>query len=213
VLYAGTAYSLAALPIVNGRAVPPAQNSSAGLSVLSEIRYPPVTSLTLGFRREAVGHPLNGFGVLIPEVEPFAILGALFTSSLFPGRAPAGSVTITCFLGGTRRPETASGETGEVVETALRDLSKLLDLRGEPVFVHRAYYERAIPQYNVGYGRYLDAMTAAEREHPGLFIAGNFRDGISLGNSIVSGHDAGKRILSYLGSSPRPHNGSAARSL
>jgi oxygen-dependent protoporphyrinogen oxidase len=196
VLYAGTAYALAGLPIVNGRAPSPA----GGLSVLSEIRYPPVSSLTLGFRRDDVGHPLNGFGVLIPEVEPFAILGALFTSSLFPGRAPDGFVTVTCYLGGTRRPETASGETGEVVETAIADLRKLLDLRGEPVFVHRAYYERAIPQYNVGYGRYLDAMAAAEKAHPGLFIAGSFRDGISLGNSIVSGHDAGKRVLSYLGS-------------
>jgi oxygen-dependent protoporphyrinogen oxidase len=189
VLYAGTAYGLARLPI-DGR---------NGLSILSEIRYPPVTSLTLGFRRGDVGHPLNGFGVLIPEVEPFAILGALFTSSLFPGRAPDGSVTVTCFLGGTRRPETAAGETGEVVETAMRDLAKLLDVTGEPVFVHRAWYERAIPQYNVGYGRYHDAMAAAEKDHPGLFIAGNFRDGISLGNSIVSGHDAGKRMLAWLG--------------
>jgi len=108
-------------------------------------------------------------------------------------------VTLTCFLGGTRRPETAEGETGEVVENALRDLRKLLDVRGEPVFVHRAYYPRAIPQYDVGYGRYLDAMAGAEKRHPGLFIAGNFRDGISLGNAIVSGHDAGNRMLSWLG--------------
>ena len=158
-----------------------------------------MSSLVLGFRRDAVGHPLNGFGVLIPEVEPFAILGALFSSSLFPGRAPEGFVTLTCFLGGTRRPETAAGETGELVETALRDLRKLLDVRGEPVFVHRAFYERAIPQYNVGYGRFLDAMSRAEAEQPGLFIAGNYRDGISLGNSIVSGHDVAGRISDYLG--------------
>ncbi len=192
VLYAGSAYTLSAMGVGNGR--------SADLSVLSEIHYPPVTSLVLGFRRELVGHPLNGFGVLIPEVEPFAILGALFSSSLFPGRAPEGFVTLTCFLGGTRRPETAAGETGEIVETALRDLRKLLDVRGEPEFVHRAYYQKALPQYNVGYGRYLEAMSRAERDLPGLFIAGNYRDGISLGNSIVSGHDVAQRILKYLGS-------------
>jgi oxygen-dependent protoporphyrinogen oxidase len=190
VLYAGTAYTLSRMPIDGG---------DAGLSGLAGIEYPPVTSLVLGFDRGRVGHPLDGFGVLVPEVEPFAILGALFSSSLFPGRAPEGCVAITCFLGGTRRPETAAGETGEVVETAMRDLARLLDVRGEPEFVHRSYYQRAIPQYNIGYGRHLDAMERAEREHPGLFIAGNFRDGISLGNSIVSGHDVALRILARLG--------------
>ncbi len=191
VLYAGSAHALSTMRIGNGAA--------ADLSALSDIHYPPVSSLVLGFRRDAVGHLLDGFGVLVPEAEPFAILGALFSSSLFPGRAPEGHVTLTCFLGGTRRPETAVGETGELVETALRDLRKLLDVRGEPVFVHRAFYERAIPQYNVGYGRFLDAMSRAEAAHPGLFIAGNYRDGISLGNSIVSGHDVAGRIAEYLG--------------
>ena len=190
VLYSGSAYTLSEMVVGNG--------ARADLSSLSEIHYPPVTSLVLGFRREDVGHPLDGFGVLIPEVEPFAILGALFSSSLFPGRAPEGFVTLTCFLGGTRRPETAVGQTGEIVEIALRDLRKLLDLKGEPVFVHRVYYQRAIPQYNVGYGRYLDAMARAEADLPGLFLAGNYRDGISLGNSIVSGHDVAGRILKYL---------------
>ncbi|HLF15456.1 MAG TPA: protoporphyrinogen oxidase, partial [Bacteroidota bacterium] len=91
VLYAGSAHALSSMAVGNG--------GSADLSVLSEIHYPPVTSLVLGFRRELVGHPLDGFGVLIPEVEPFAILGVLFSSSLFPGRAPEGFVTLTCFLG------------------------------------------------------------------------------------------------------------------
>ncbi len=190
VLYAGSAHALSGMSVGNGR--------PANLSSLSEIHYPPVTSLVLGFRKELVGHALDGFGVLIPEVEPFAILGALFSSSLFPGRAPEGFVTITCFLGGTRRPESAAGETGEIVETALRDLRKLLGVRGEPAFVHRAFYQKAIPQYNVGYGRYLEEMAGAERDLPGLFLAGNYRDGISLGNSIVSGHDVAARILTYL---------------
>lgn len=190
VLYAGSAHALASMSVGNGRV--------ADFSSLAAIRYPPVSSLVLGFRREHVDHPLDGFGVLVPEAEPFAILGALFSSSLFPGRAPEGHVAITCFLGGTRRPETASGQTGELVETALRDLRMLLGVRGEPTFVHRAFYGRAIPQYDVGYGRHLEAMARAERDLPGLFIAGNFRDGVSLGNSIVSGREAAGRIARHL---------------
>ena len=197
VLYAGTAYGLAELAAGDGAA---GYLRDAGLAGLSDVVHPPVSSLTLGFRREDVGHPLDGFGVLVPEVEPFAILGALFTSSLFPGRAPEGAVTITVFLGGARRPETAGGETGEAVEIALTDLRKLLGVTGEPVFVHRAFYRRAIPQYEVGYGRFLDAMSAAEAANPGFHIAGTFRNGISLGNAITAGHDAAKRILGDGGS-------------
>ena len=73
-------------------------------SLLSQIQYPPVASITLGFRREDVLHPLDGFGMLIPGKEKFNILGTIFSSSLFPNRAPAGHVTLTSFLGGTRHP-------------------------------------------------------------------------------------------------------------
>lgn len=190
VLYTGSAHGLTQLQFPDG--------PGTDLSPLGEVSYPPVSSLVLGFPRGSVSHPLDGFGVLIPEVEPYAILGVLFSSSLFGGRAPEGHVTLTCFLGGTRRPATATGQTGEVVETAMVDLRKLLGVTGEPVFIHHAFYGKAIPQYNVGYGRYLDIMERTERTLPGFFIAGNYRDGISMGNSIVSGFNAAGRILDYL---------------
>jgi oxygen-dependent protoporphyrinogen oxidase len=190
VLYTGPAHALTEMEITGGL--------RTDFSPVGEIVYPPVSSLVLGFPRESVTHPLDGFGVLIPEVEPYAILGVLFSSSLFEGRAPAGHVTLTCFLGGTRRPSTAEGLTGEVVETAMQDLRKLLGVTGEPVFVHHSFYGKAIPQYNVGYGRYLELMKEAEVRLPGFFIAGSSRDGISLGNSIVSGFDVAGRILEFL---------------
>ncbi len=91
VLYAGAAYQLSELPVL--------AHGAPTLAPLSKVRYPPVASLVLGFRRDDVAHPLDGFGMLIPEVERFHILGALFSSSLFPKRAPQGHVTITCYLG------------------------------------------------------------------------------------------------------------------
>jgi len=72
------------------------------VSPLARIYYPPVASVVLGFRRAEVAHPLDGFGMLIPEKEGFKILGAIFSSSLFPHRAPEGEVAITCYIGGAR---------------------------------------------------------------------------------------------------------------
>ncbi len=165
------------------------------LSPLSEVNYPPVASVVLGFRREDVAHPLDGFGVLIPEVERFQILGTLFSSSLFPNRAPAGHVTLTSYVGGVRAPQLALRPTPELFDLTVADLRRLLGVRGEPTFRHAVLYRQAIPQYEVGYGRFKALMDSLERHAPGLFLAGHFRNGISLGDSIIAGHDVVDRIL------------------
>ena len=97
VLLAAPAYRLAELGFEAGPGL--------ALAPLSAIEYPPVATVVLGFRRQDVAHPLDGFGMLIPGIEPFRILGTLFSSSLFPNRAPAGHVTLTSYVGGRRHPE------------------------------------------------------------------------------------------------------------
>src|SRR5690606_32753622 len=166
-----------------------------GADPFGAVYHAPVSVLALGFERERVGHALDGFGVLVPEREPFRLLGALFSSTLFPGRAPEGHVLLTCFAGGTRRPEDALLPTADLVALARADLGRLLGVRGEPAFVHRAQWEDAIPQYHVGYGRVLAALDALEARHPGLVLAGSYRQGISVGEALRSGLDAADRLL------------------
>ena len=167
------------------------------LDLLKEIYYPPVASIVLGFRRDQVVHPLDGFGMLIPEVEGFRILGTLFSSSLFRDRAPSGHVTLTTYIGGARAPELALRPTNELIEMTLQDLGVILGVTGRPTFEHVVVYPKAIPQYEVGYGRFKDLMTDIETRAPGMFFAGHSRDGISLGDSLVSGHDVAGRIADY----------------
>jgi oxygen-dependent protoporphyrinogen oxidase len=157
------------------------------LTSLEGIEHPPVASLFLGYRREQVAHPLDGFGVLLPEIERRSILGALFPSTLFPGRAPAGHVALTILVGGTRQPEIARLPVDKLRATIQPDLRDLLGVNGEPVFQRHAFWPRAIPQYNLGFETHLAAIAAAEQAHPGLFIGGQARDGISLPACIASG--------------------------
>jgi oxygen-dependent protoporphyrinogen oxidase len=216
VIYCGTAFRLAELQIetdgVSAQAAPPrvqagrqagptepAQGADAkekfpDLTAFSEIRYPPVASVVLGFRREDVAHPCEGFGMLIPKIEGFKILGTIFSSSLFPNRAPAGHLTLTSYVGGERYPELASLPPGKLYELTCEDLRVLLGVRGDPTFKHCVFYPKAIPQYNVGYGRYRDLMTDIEARAPGLFLAGHYRDGVSLSDSIVSGCNVAERV-------------------
>jgi oxygen-dependent protoporphyrinogen oxidase len=168
-------------------------------AVFSEIKYPPVASVVLGFRREDVAHPCNGFGMLIPKIAGCKILGTIFSSALFPNRAPAGHLTLTSYIGGTRYPELAGLPEEKLVELTLADLRGLLGVTGRPVFVHTAFYPQAIPQYNVGYGKYRDLLNDLESRMPDLFFAGHYRDGVSLGDSIVSGVNIAERVGEKLG--------------
>jgi oxygen-dependent protoporphyrinogen oxidase len=189
---------LLAAPVFRWPIVETGPGQVSNLAGLRAINYPPVASVVLGFRREDVAHPLDGFGMLIPAAEGFSILGTLFSSSLFPGRAPAGHVTLTSYVGGMRAPELALRPPDELVAMTVKDLGVLLGARGRPTFQHTVLYPKAIPQYEVGYGRFKDTMTTLEQEAPGLFFAGHYRDGISLGDSMLSALGVAERMADHV---------------
>jgi oxygen-dependent protoporphyrinogen oxidase len=190
VLYSGTAGGLARLRIADER--------MPAFAPLAEVRHPAVASVVLGFRRQDVAHPLDGFGMLIPRVEQCNTLGTLFSSSLFPRRAPSGWVTLTTYLGGERNPELALSDPATLVELTMADHRRLLGVTGRPILEHHCVYPTAIPQYDLGFGRLRQLMSQAEDAAPGFFLAGHYRNGVSLGDSIVAGHDAADRIAHHL---------------
>ena len=195
ILLAAPAHKLARMRI--------ADREEINLAALGEIEHPQVARIVLGFRREDVADPLEGFGFLVPEAERLSILGTTFSSSIFANRAPSGHVTLTSFVGGCRNPELATLDPETLFERTRRDLERVLGVRGRPTYQHHALFPWAIPQYNVGYGKFMDLMTQTEARHPGLFFAGNYRNGISVGNSIVAGQEAASRLASYCASQPR----------
>jgi len=103
-------------------------------------------------------------------------------------------LTLTSYIGGARYPELALLPPEQLVEATLADLRVLLGVRGKPVFTQTVIYPRAIPQYNVGYGKYRQRLNDLEAAAPGLFFAGHYRDGVSLGDSIVSGVNIAERV-------------------
>jgi oxygen-dependent protoporphyrinogen oxidase len=167
---------------------------AAGLAKLGNIPYAPVGVVVLGFRRTDVVHPLDGFGALVPAVEQRRILGVLFSSTVFPGRAPDGHVTLTTFVGGTRRPELAALDPDRLVTLVREELADLLGARGHPTFQQVVRWPRAIPQYVVGYGRWLDLMDHIEAANPGLFLAGSYRGGVALGDALRGGLNVAARV-------------------
>lgn len=153
------------------------------------IYHPPVASLLLGYKRSDVAHPLDGFGMLASLPEKTDILGALFTSTLFPDhhRAPADHVAINVMLGGSRNPSVASLPESEMIATAHRELSKVLCITNQPTFHHLTTWKNAIPQVNLGHENALNELEKIETENPSLKFAGNYRGGISVGDCLING--------------------------
>jgi oxygen-dependent protoporphyrinogen oxidase len=168
------------------------------LKTLTSITHPPVAVLALGFRREDVAHRLDGFGFLVPDVERRNVLGVIFSSTLFPGRAPAGHVLLTAFVGGVRHPDLANADLSTLTARVLDDLRLLLGVRGEPTFRAFQLWPKAIPQYTLSYGRFKEIMDEAERRNPGLGLTGSYREGVAVGEVIAAADQVAERIAAQV---------------
>ena len=155
------------------------------LDLLAASPHHPVAALHHGFRREDVEHALDGFGFLVPRKENLRILGTLFSSTLFSGRAPDGHVLLTTFAGGERQPELTDTSDDDLHLIALEDLHALLGLRADPVFRNLQRWPQAIPLPDHGQDARLAAAQRISDKNPGLQLSGSHLTGVSLPDCIA----------------------------
>ncbi|XP_038716031.1 protoporphyrinogen oxidase 2, chloroplastic/mitochondrial isoform X2 [Tripterygium wilfordii] len=174
------------------------------LDFLPQVSYMPLSVIITAFKKANVKRPLEGFGVLVPSKEQqngLKSLGTLFSSMMFPDRAPSDIHLYTTFIGGSRNKELAKTSTEELKEIVTSDLRQLLGVEGEPLYVNHFYWSKAFPLYGLNYGSVLEAIEKMEENLPGFFYAGNHRGGLSVGKAITSGCSAADLVISYLESS------------
>ena len=168
------------------------------LQTLEAVFYPPVSVFALGFHKDDVQHPLDGFGMLVPGKEMGTrVLGTIFSSTVFPNRAPDGHVLLTTLVGGARKGDLCALSDELLLDFVLDDLHHMLGVSGNPVFSQKISWPHAIPQYNLGYGLVKARIDALEAKHKGLFFAGNYRNGISVGDAARSGKTAAQQIIAH----------------
>jgi len=171
--------------------------------MLRAIPCPPVTVVALGFPEGEATRVPYGFGALVRRGEGLRILGCLWDTRLFPGRAPAGCLLVRSLLGGAVDPEVASLSEDEVVGVVRRDLARLLGIRSAPIFRHVVAWKRAIPQYELGHVARAAEIERAVGAVPGLFLAGNGLHGVSFARAAATGLRAGRAAARFaLGGRP-----------
>ncbi len=165
---------------------------------LSAIPYSPIAVMALGYDAATLGNPLDGFGFLIPRGEKREILGALWDSSVFPNRAPAGKALLRVMVGGVRAPELASLPEEKLLALSRGELSHIMGITAEPVLARTFFHDRGIPQYLVGHGKGLERIEARLAELPGLYLNSNAYRGIALNDCVLQSRLAAERILKAL---------------
>lgn len=161
-----------------------AQLDSSFETLLSPVEYAAVAVVSLGYAKKEVGHSLEGFGFLVPRSAGLRILGTVWNSSLFPGRAPDGHVLLTTFVGGATDPGAAKLSPEELSSLVHREIAPLLALRNAPLICNVTIWPRALPQCNLGHVDRLASVNKGLERFPGIFLTGNYLRGPAIGACV-----------------------------
>jgi oxygen-dependent protoporphyrinogen oxidase len=165
---------------------------------LTKIYHPPLAVVVSAFRKKDINFDLDGFGFLIPKVERRKILGSLWSSIIFENRAPENYHLLTTFIGGARNAASVNETEENLINIALEELDSILGLKGKPVFTRVKKWEKAIPQYNIGYEKITEAIEEFKKQNAGIFFCSNFYRGISVSDCIKSSITAAEEVLEFL---------------
>ena len=165
---------------------------------VGEIDAPPLAVVYFGFRRQDVEHPLDGLGFLTSQDQRCHLIGAQFCSTMFPGRAPDGHVSIVGYVGGARDRELARLPTRDLLHLVRDEFSRLLGIHGSPVVHQVRHWPRGLPQYAMGHVDRIARIEAARQRVPGLYLTGNYINGVSVADCLTRARATATDVSAFL---------------
>jgi len=159
-------------------------------TLLEMIPYASSATVSLGYRRADVAHPLDGFGFVVPRAEHRDLLACTFSSVKYPGRAPERHVLIRCFVGGALNAAALERSDDEIVERVRRELGEALGITAAPMLTRVARHPASMPQYAVGHLTTVETIERRLAAIPGLLLAGGGYRGVGIADCVRSGEAA-----------------------
>jgi len=166
--------------------------------LFKKIEMAPVAVVHLGVTDDQADIP-EGFGFLAPRGEGVNLLGCVFISSLFKGRAPEGCRLLTAFVGGVFDPKAVDSSDEELVKSVLNDLELVFGTRLKPSYTKILRHKAAIPQLNIGHREIVQEIKQETSDLGALVLAGNYIEGVGVNDAVSSGMTAAFSIIKELG--------------
>ncbi len=141
---------------------------------------------------------VDGFGFLVPRGEGLRILGCLWDSAVFPGRAPDGKVLLRSMIGGAHDPAAVTEEGDVLLDRVRHDLRLAMGIDAEPELTRIYRWPLGIGQYTVGHQQRLDRIHDRLDANPGLWVAGSSYYGVSMNACVEKAAEHGPEIAAFL---------------
>jgi len=138
---------------------------------LGELQRAPAAIAYLGYDRARVEHPLDGFGFLVAQGEDLRVLGVVFESVVWSGRAPDDAVLFRCIFAGARDPGAFDLDDGALIAQARQDLERAVGAVGAPRHASVVRWRDGVAQYPVGHAKRVAALDSQAQSRR-LVLAG-----------------------------------------
>jgi oxygen-dependent protoporphyrinogen oxidase len=162
--------------------------SEEEISPILNLRYAKVVQAVAGYKIWK-GMNIKSFGGLVPTIEKRNVLGILFPSSIFEGRAPENGALISAFMGGINKPELIDKSDEEITKIAIDEIKNMLKVSEEPDLFKIFRYQQAIPQYEKSSLERFKAINDIQNKYKGIILAGNIRNGIGMADRVKQAFD------------------------
>jgi protoporphyrinogen/coproporphyrinogen III oxidase len=167
-------------------------------AALHEVQHANIANVTMEYRPEAIGRPLNGSGFLVPPEEGCLLVGCTWLSAKWQHLATGDTVLIRCSVGrhGDNRWTTMDDDT--LVNAVHAELAPLLQLSRGPVHANIQRWPNGLPQYTVGHADRVARVETAIGEVPGLFVTGAAYRGVGLAACVSQARKTATTVLTRL---------------
>jgi len=156
--------------------------------LLKQINYAPILVYGLLTRKEDYSKLPEGFGYLIPSWDNKEILGVLFEDQIFENRCGKKDALLRVMLGGVHQTQVMDKSEEEILELIRSELFESLGFAGQFKEVFKRSLPQAIPQYDQDYVQVLRSLELNLTKYPNLYLAANYRGGISLNDCVQSAY-------------------------
>ena len=162
----------------------------------AEIPHGSSVTLTLGYKKSDIEHPLNGYGYVIPRIEDTEVLACTWTSSKWDNRAPDDMVALRVFLGKYGRRPLIDAPAAEIIPLAQAELRETVGITAEPVLSQLYRWPNGMPQYILGHPERIAKIDAQVAQIENFALAGAPYRGVGIPDCIRSGEQAAEQLIS-----------------